>query len=58
MVSSQNGQSEFVEILLIMMSMNRTPNNMRKHTKQRIISLVSNLSSCYIALSIVSSMQR
>ena len=37
MISSQNGQSEFVEILLIMMSMNMTLDNMRKHTKQRIL---------------------
>ena len=34
MISSQNGQNEVIEILLIMMSMNRTPDNMRKHTKQ------------------------
>ena len=35
MISSQNGQSEVIEILLIMMSMSRTPDdNMRKHTKQ------------------------
>ena len=34
MISSQNGRSEVVEILLKMMSMNMTPDNMRKHTKQ------------------------
>ena len=34
MISSQNRQNEVIEILLIMMSMKRTHDNMRKHTKQ------------------------
>ena len=34
MILSKNGQTEVIEILLKMMSLNMTPDNMRKHTKQ------------------------
>ena len=34
MILSQDGQSEVIEILLKMLSMNMTPDKMRKRTKQ------------------------